>query len=90
MLKKRLPIGFEDFKRIIDGDFYYVDKTALISELHETGGQVNLFLRPRRFGKTLMLSTLRYFYEDTGDATQNALRRALFLGQDRIIRGLYA
>jgi len=77
---KRLPIGFEDYKDIIKGNYYYVDKTLLIRELHDVGGKVNLFLRPRRFGKTLTLSMLKYYYEDMGDKEQNAANRALFDG----------
>lgn len=63
--KKRLPLGYEDFKRIIDGRFYYVDKTMLIYELLNNGGQNNLITRPRRFGKTLNLSMLKYFFDIT-------------------------
>lgn len=63
--KKRVPIGYEDFKQIIDGAFYYVDKTMLIYELLHDGGQNNLITRPRRFGKTLNFSMLRYFFDIT-------------------------
>lgn len=58
---KGLPIGREDFKEIRENDFYYVDKTKYIEELLLDGTQVKLFCRPRRFGKTLSMSTLRYF-----------------------------
>ena len=61
--RKRIPIGYEDFKSVIDGNFYYVDKTMLIYELLSDGGQNNLITRPRRFGKTLNLSMLRYFFD---------------------------
>ena len=77
-MKKNLPVGFEDYKDIIDGNFYYVDKTMLIRELRDLGGKVNLFLRPRRFGKTLTLSMVKYFYEDTGDSKQNKEHQSLF------------
>lgn len=50
---KRLPVGFDDFKEIRENEFYYVDKTKLIEELLQNWGKVNLFTRPRRFGKTL-------------------------------------
>lgn len=63
--KKRVPIGYEDFKQIIDGAFYYVDKTMLIYEILHGGGQNNLITRPRRFGKTLNFSMLRYFFDIT-------------------------
>ena len=62
-MKKVMPIGFEDFKEIIDKEMYYVDKTYMIKELIELHGKVNLFTRPRRFGKTLNLSMLRRFFE---------------------------
>ena len=61
--KKRLPIGMSDFKRIIEENYYYVDKTGLISSILRDGANVNLFTRPRRFGKTLNMSMLRYFFD---------------------------
>jgi hypothetical protein len=78
MQAKILPVGLEDYKEIVDGNYYYVDKTMLIRKLRDTGGKAYLFLRPRRFGKTLTLSMLKYFYEDTGNTEQNAVNRALF------------
>jgi len=62
----KLPIGIEDFKEIRTEGFYYVDKTGLIRDLLDSWGKVNLFTRPRRFGKSLNMSMLRYFFE-TGD-----------------------
>ena len=64
MDKKRLPIGFEDFKKFKEEALYLVDKTLLIKELLDTGAQTTLLTRPRRFGKTLNLSMLRRFFED--------------------------
>ena len=61
--KKRLPIGISDFKRIIEENYYYVDKTGLISSILRDGANVNLFTRPRRFGKTLNMSMIRYFFD---------------------------
>ena len=61
--KKRIPIGIEFYKQFIEKDYYYVDKTLIIKELLDKGGQVNLFTRPRRFGKTLLQTTLRTFFE---------------------------
>ena len=61
--KKRIPIGYEDFKQLIDSGFYYVDKSMLIYELLHSGGQNNLITRPRRFGKTLDFSMLKYFFD---------------------------
>ena len=63
MLKKRLPVGIEDFEKIRRDGFYYVDKTDLIKELLENWGEVNLFTRPRRFGKTLNMSMFQCFFE---------------------------
>ena len=60
---KGIPIGREDFKEIRENSFYYVDKTKYIEELLLDGTQVKLFCRPRRFGKTLSMSTLRYFFD---------------------------
>ena len=61
--KKRLPIGFSDFKNIIESNYYYVDKTDLITDILKDGAQVNLFTRPRRFGKTINMSMLKYFFD---------------------------
>ena len=59
----KLPIGIENFQEMRQSGFYYVDKTKLIEQLLERWGKVNLFTRPRRFGKTLNMSMLRYFFE---------------------------
>lgn len=80
MIKKALPIGVENFEDMIRSGYYYVDKTMLIKELLDLKGKVNLFTRPRRFGKTLNLSMLRYFFEDTGDAKRNEEKKTLFGG----------
>lgn len=61
--KKKLPVGVSDFKRIIEKDYYYVDKTLLIKEVIDSGDTILLLPRPRRFGKTLNLSMLGYFYD---------------------------
>ena len=61
--KKRIPIGYEDCKQLIDSGFYYVDKSMFIYELLHSGGQNNLITRPRRFGKTLNFSMLKYFFD---------------------------
>ena len=60
---KRLAIGVSDFKKIIEGDFYYFDKTKFIEEVINDGSEVKLFTRPRRFGKTLNMSMLKYFFD---------------------------
>ncbi len=79
-MKKPLPIGRDNFKDIRRNDFYYVDKTLLIQELLDKKGEVRLFTRPRRFGKTLNLSMLRYYFEDTKDEEENQQNRKLFSG----------
>lgn len=63
MGKKKLPVGIENFEEIRSEGFYYVDKTGLIRDLLENWGKVNLFTRPRRFGKTLNMSMLKSFFE---------------------------
>lgn len=60
-VKKKLPIGIEDFEKMYYDDFYYIDKTGLIKELMENWAEVNLFTRPRRFGKSLNMSMLKKF-----------------------------
>ncbi len=64
---KPIPIGIEDFKRIIDNGYYFIDKTMMIKELIDNGNAVTLFTRPRRFGKTLNMSMLRRFFEKTDE-----------------------
>ena len=61
--KKRLPIGISNFKEIIEYDYYYFDKTKFIEKILEERSKVKLFTRPRRFGKTLNMSMLRYFFD---------------------------
>lgn len=65
----KLPVGIEDFAEIRQAGFYYVDKTNFIEQLLDGWGKVNLFTRPRRFGKTLNMSMLRYFFEIGADAS---------------------
>ena len=67
MTMKKLPVGIENFEEIRTQDFYYVDKTGLIVDLLASWGKVNLFTRPRRFGKTLNMSMLKCFFEISGD-----------------------
>ena len=70
MRKKAVPVGIENFERIINEDYYYVDKTLLIEELLINRAPVTLFTRPRRFGKTLNMSMLKYFF-DVKDKEEN-------------------
>ena len=75
---KRIGIGVSDFKKIIEEEFYYFDKTKFIEEIIQDGAEVKLFTRPRRFGKTLNMSMLKYFF-DRKDAEENR----------KIFKGLY-
>lgn len=77
---KKLPVGIDSFEKIIRQDFYYVDKTEMIGELLRDWGEVNLFTRPRRFGKSLNMSMLQAFFETGCDAE---LFRGLKISQDR-------
>jgi hypothetical protein len=63
MDKKPLPVGVSDFKDMITGNYYYVDKSLFIKEIIDKGDKILLIPRPRRFGKTLNISMLKYFYD---------------------------
>lgn len=76
----KLPVGIDNFEKIRRNDFYYVDKTQLIEQLLEQWGEVNLFTRPRRFGKTLNMSMLRCFFEI---GTDKALFDHLYISQNQ-------
>ena len=71
MRNKPIAVGIEDYKRIIDKPYYYIDKTLLIKEILDKGGSVNLFTRTRRFGKTLALSMIKTFFEQDTDIYGN-------------------
>ena len=66
-LKKKLPIGIDDFKKLRQEDFYYVDKTGLIRDFLDNWGEVSLFTHPRRFGKNLNMSMLKGFFQIVAD-----------------------
>ena len=66
-MRKKLPIGIDGFEKIRTNDFYYADKTLFMKELLQNWGEVNLFTRPRRFGKTLNMSMLKCFFEVGSD-----------------------
>lgn len=68
-MKKKLPVGIEDFEEILSRGFYYADKTMLIADILNDGGKVSLFTRPRRFGKSLIISMLKTFFETGCDGT---------------------
>ena len=69
-----LPVGVENFEDLIQTGYYFVDKTLFIRELIDMKGKVNLFTRPRRFGKTLNMSMLRYFFENGGTDNKELFR----------------
>lgn len=79
-MRKKLPIGIENFGEFFSENFYYVDKTLFIKELLQNWGKVNLFTRPRRFGKSLNMSMLKYFFEI---GTDPALFDGLRIAQER-------
>ncbi|MDE7210884.1 MAG: AAA family ATPase, partial [Lachnospiraceae bacterium] len=83
-MKKRIPLGVEFYKEMVDKNYYYVDKTLFIKEILDTGTKVNLFTRPRRFGKTLALNTLRAFFEDERDANGNKIDNSHYFNGKKI------
>ena len=80
-----LPVGVNDFEEMIAQNYYYADKTLMIKELLDGKGKVNLFTRPRRFGKTLNLSMLKYYFENTGDAVKNDMPRSITHGASSVL-----
>ena len=76
---KRIGIGISDFKHLIEEDFYYFDKTKFIDEIIKDGAQVKLFTRPRRFGKTLNMSMLKYFFDIKKADENRKLFRDLYI-----------
>lgn len=65
--RKPLPVGVDDFEKLVTRGYYFIDKTNIMRDLLDMKGDVNLFTRPRRFGKTLSMSMLQYFFEDMRD-----------------------
>ena len=76
---KKIPIGVEDFKEIMQNNYYYVDKTKLIEDIINDGSKVKLFTRPRRFGKTLNMSTLKYFFDVRNGEKNRELFKNLYI-----------
>lgn len=72
---KKIPIGISDFKKLMDENFFFVDKSLLIKEIIEDGAEVILFTRPRRFGKTLNMSMLKYFFAKTEQNNHRLFRQ---------------
>src|SRR6202051_1589810 len=87
MTRKPLPIGISDFKTVITRGYFYADKTLFIQEFLENGTHAALIPRPRRFGKTLNLSMLRYFFEKNEEDT-SYLFRSLKIWQNESYRAL--
>lgn len=79
---KKIPVGIEDFREIRTRDAYYIDKTRLIEQLIENWSKVNLFTRPRRFGKTLNMSMLKTFFEI---GTDKAFFDGLYITQNKVL-----
>ena len=84
-LKGKPPVGYSDFKNLREQELYYVDKTLLIKKIWENPSQVLLFPRPRRFGKTLNLSMLRYFFEKTEDSNADLFDLLFISDQPEIL-----
>ena len=78
---QKIPLGTEDFKKIIENHYYYVDKTKAIEGIVESSADVILFTRPRRFGKTLFLSTLNYFYNIENKDDNKLLFKNLYIAK---------
>ena len=82
---KKIPIGVEDFKNIISENYYYIDKTKLIEEIVNDGVKVKLFTRPRRFGKTLNMSTLKYFFDVRNGVENRKLFKNLYIENSSVM-----
>ena len=86
-IKQKLPIGISDFKKLIEGNYYYIDKSLLIKELLDGGTEATLIPRPRRFGKTLNLSMLRYFFEKTKQSNAHLFKDLEIAKHDSCMAG---
>ena len=84
-MRRRIPIGIEFYKEMIDKNYYYADKTLLIKEILDSGIKVGLFTRPRRFGKTLTLSMLKTFFEDERDLDGGKIDNSIYFEGMKII-----
>ncbi len=87
MLKqKKLGLGVEDFKEIITSDYYYIDKTKFVEDILLDGAKIKLFCRPRRFGKTLNMSTLKYFFDIENREDNRKLFNGLYIENSPMIK----
>ena len=85
-MKKGIGVGIEDFKKIIEEDCYYFDKTNYIEELLKDRTEIKLFTRPRRFGKTLNMSTLKYFFDVKNAEENRKLFKNLYIGKSEYFK----
>ncbi|ETT15010.1 AAA-ATPase domain protein, partial [Fusobacterium sp. CM21] len=83
---KRIGIGLSDFKELIEENFYYFDKTKFIDEIVKDGAKVKLFTRPRRFGKTLNMSMLKYFFDVEKKEENRKLFKDLYIEKTESIK----
>ena len=79
MAMKKIPIAIEDFREVREQDYYYVDKTKFIEDILNDGSEVKLFCRPRRFGKTLNMSMLKYFFNIENKDENRELFNSLYI-----------
>lgn len=82
---KKVPIAVEEFKKIIEENYYYIDKTKFIEDVLNDGAEVKLFCRPRRFGKTLNMSTLKYFFDIENKDENRKLFNGLYIENSPLI-----
>ena len=83
---KKIPIAVEDFREIIEQDYYYVDKTKFIEDILNDGAKIKLFCRPRRFGKTLNMSTLKYFFDIENKDENRKLFNGLYIENSSMMK----
>ena len=83
---KKIPIAVEDFKKIIEENYYYIDKTKFIEDILNDGAEVKLFCRPRRFGKTLNMSTLNYFFNIENKDDNRKLFNGLYIENSSMMK----
>ena len=82
---KKIPIGINDFKTLIENNYYYIDKTKHIEDILNDGSEVTLFTRPRRFGKTLNMSMLKYFFNIENKEENKKLFSNLYIEKSKYI-----
>ena len=83
---KKIPIAVEDFREIIEQDYYYVDKTKFIEDILNDGAKIKLFCRPRKFGKTLNMSTLKYFFDIENKDENRKLFNGLYIENSSMMK----